>query len=160
MMTGTQNVNNILYHTMTLFFLLLFAIYDYRHHKIRNHPLCAFLVWCIFSIPLKAVSNPDISWQHHLLQSLWGAVSGFIILLGTALMTHGSIGGGDIKLVSLLGVLYGLNTLIYILFISCICILLHYGLIKLAKKKTLSAIPFAPYLFIGCACCVLPQLYF
>ena len=37
-MTGTPNVNKLLftYHALTLLFLAGFALYDKRHHRIRN----------------------------------------------------------------------------------------------------------------------------
>ena len=160
MMTGTQNVNSLfcLYHITTLIILFLFAVYDFRHHKIRNVHLCAFLFWCLFSIPLTAFIKSDTLWHIIFFHNLSGAFCGFSTIFTAALLTHGGIGGGDIKLVALLGFLYGTNGLVIILLISCAAIFVHFGLYRLLGKKILFAIPFAPYLFAGCTFYVLPNL--
>lgn len=66
------------------------------------------------------------------------------------MMTDGSIGGGDIKLVGLLGILYGASGLLAVLLASCLLVLLHDTFRRILKKKKLERIPFAPYLFWGC----------
>lgn len=161
MMTGIQSVNNhfVAYHAITLLFLFLFAVYDFRHHKIRNIPLSAFLIWCLFSIPITSFTESVTPWQAAFFHSLPGFFCGLLTILAAALFTQGGIGGGDIKFVALLGIIYGSNGLLTILLISCTIILAHYGLLKLSKKNLLFAIPFAPYLFAGCTLYMLPKLH-
>lgn len=161
MMTGTPNVNNIfsIYHIVTLLFLLLIALYDARHHKIRNTAMLAFFPWCLFSIPVTVYTLPVVTWQYVLLKSFLGFITGFCMFLFISLMTNGSIGGGDIKLVGLLGILYGTSGLIAVLSIACLMVLLHYFFFKLLKKRKKESIPFAPYLFFGCSIYILSQLF-
>lgn len=108
-MIGIPSVNSLqfIYQILTLVFLLLFAIYDIRHHRIRNTALIAFLIWCLFSIPLAGWAEPTIFWYQPLLKSGLGFVTGFMILFCVALVTNGGVGGGDIKLIAVLGILYG-----------------------------------------------------
>lgn len=58
-MTGIPNVSDLpfSYRLLTLFFLLLFAIYDYRHHKVRNAALLAFLFGAFFRCRLLSASR-------------------------------------------------------------------------------------------------------
>ena len=78
-----------------------------EHHRIRNTALIAFLIWCLFSIPLAGWAEPTIFWYQPLLKSGLGFVTGFMILFCVALVTNGGVGGGDIKLIAVLGILYG-----------------------------------------------------
>ena len=59
MTTGTANVNSLAaaYRLATLIPLLLFALYDYRHHLIRNAALLAFLPWCLLYFPVSLLNG-------------------------------------------------------------------------------------------------------
>ena len=133
------------YRVLTLFFLLLFALYDYRHHKIRNTALLAFLPWCLLSVPLAALNIPLVQ---ALLDGFLGFVSGFLLLFAIAMAT-GGIGGGDIKLVALLGIPFGASGLMCVLTLSCLAALLYFGCLKLCRKNRPYHLPFAPCLFVG-----------
>lgn len=161
MMTGIPNVNDIFcsYHLVTLLFLFMIAIYDVRHHKIRNKALLVFLLWCLFSLPITVFANASASWFTWIISCFLGSFTGFFMFLFLAMVTGGSIGGGDIKLVGILGLLYGLTGLLAVLIFACCIILLHYVYSKFLKNKTMVNIPFAPYLFLGAAIYILPQLY-
>lgn len=147
MMTGTPSVNDLsaAYRILTLFFLLLFALYDYRHHKIRNTALLIFLPWCLLSVPLAAFHIPLFQ---ALLASFLGFISGFLLLFAIAMAT-GGIGGGDIKLVALLGIPFGASGLMGVLTLSCMAALLYCGCLKLCGKNRPDHLPFAPCLFAG-----------
>ena len=160
MMTGTPNVNSLflLYHAVTLVFLFLIAWYDAKHHKIRNTSLLAFLLWCLCSIPVTLCTQPVLSCVYVLLYSFLGFISGFCMFLFLSMMTGGGIGRGDIKLVGLLGILYGASGLLAVLLASCLFALLHYTICRLFQHKKMERIPFAPYLFLGCIFYMLLQL--
>lgn len=160
MMTGTPNVNSLflLYHAVTLVFLFLIAWYDAKHHKIRNIALLAFLLWCLCSIPITLYTLPVLSTVYVLLYSFLGFITGFCMFLFISMMTDASIGGGDIKLVGLLGILYGASGLLAVLLTACLLVLLHDISRRILKKKKLERIPFAPYLFWGCVFYMLLQL--
>lgn len=159
-MTGILSVSNlfILYHIITLVFILLFAIYDQRHHKICNKPLLAFLIWCLFSIPVAIVADSVSPWYYPLLKSGLGFIIGFMILFCVALITKGGVGGGDIKLVAVLGIPFGAAGLLAILFISSVIAMIVLTILDRLNKLDVEHIPFAPYLFLGSLIYTVPQL--
>ena len=145
------------YHALTLLFLAGFALYDKRHHRIRNAALLVFLPWCLLSPLLMYHSFPDFSPAYWGIRSAMGLLAGFVLLLAVSLATNGGIGGGDIKLVALLGIPFGVSGLMTALVLSCLSALIHLGIRKACKKKAAKNIPFAPYLFFGCAGAMLLQ---
>ena len=134
-----------------------FALYDYRHHRIRNAALLAFLPWCLLYLLLAAYACPGTTFPEALLHCAMGFLSGFLLLLSVSLATDGGIGGGDIKLVALLGIPFGASGLMASLALSCFFALLHLGIRKACKRKAPGNIPFAPYLFFGCLAVTLIQ---
>ncbi len=151
-MTGIPNVNSSLffYHVLTMLPLAGFAFYDYRHHRIRNAALLAFLPWCLLYIPLTCSICPWITFPAILLHCAMGFLSGFLLLFSVSLATNGGIGGGDIKLTALLGIPFGASGLMEAVALSCLSALIHLGIRKACKRKPAGNIPFAPYLFFGC----------
>lgn len=100
---------------------------------------------------------PGLSPAYRGIRSAAGFLAGFVLLLAVSLATNGGIGGGDIKLVALLGIPFGVSGLMAALALSCIYALIHLGIRKAFKKKPAENIPFAPYLFFGCASAMLLQ---
>lgn len=134
------------YHVVTLVFLLWFAAYDHRHHRIRNAALLAFLPWCLLYIPAALTEAPTCL---VLLHCFLGFLCGFLLLLTVSLATGGGIGGGDIKLAAILGIPFGASGLMAVLAVSCILVLLHMGMLAICRKERSRQIPFAPYIFWG-----------
>ena len=159
-MTGILNVSNLftLYHIITLIFILFFAIYDQRHHKICNKPLLAFFIWCLFSIPVAIWAEPVLLWYLPVLKSSLGFITGFMLLFCVALITQGGVGGGDIKLVAVLGIPFGASGLLAVLFLSSVIAMVCLTILDRLDKLDAEHIPFAPYLFIGSLIYTLPQL--
>ena len=60
------------------------------------------------------------------------------------------IGGGDIKLVTVLGLYYGVFGLFQILILSGTAAIFAALPLRLQYKSKPTAIPFAPFLFLGC----------
>lgn len=157
-MTGIPNVSNLplTYRLLTLFFLLLLAIYDYRHHKVRNAALLAFLFWCLLSLPLTVCLNPWTSICAICLKSSAGFFTGLTLLLAISLLTDGGIGGGDIKLAALLGIIMGSSLLLLVMLTASLAAIIHLELRTLMKKKQITHLPFVPYLFLGSLYLLLP----
>lgn len=148
---GIPSVNNLflLYQILTLIFMLLFAVYDQKHHVIRNDALALFLLWCFLSIPIEIMCSNISSWYQPLLKSGLGFIAGFSILFCVALVSHGGVGGGDIKLVAVLGIPYGAFGLLCILFIASVMATIISSILSRMNKLDTEHIPFAPYLFLG-----------
>lgn len=151
MMTGTANVSSrlLLYRLLTLLALLFLARYDYRHHKVRNAALLAFLPWCLFSIPLSIRQEPFFPPVLIIIMAFLGFLCGGMLLLSISMATNGSIGGGDIKLVALLGICHGVSGILRILMLSSLLALIHLGCRFLLRKWTPTRIAFVPYLAAG-----------
>ena len=80
---------------------------------------------------------------------LLGAAAGFAILLSAAMLTHGGIGGGDIKLAAVLGLAAGLKGMLVTLIVASLGAAL-YGLFqKYVLKKEKLAIAFVPFMLAG-----------
>ena len=159
-MTGIPSVSRpqFFYYALTMLPLAGFALYDYRHHRIRNAALLAFLPWCLLYLPLAAYACPGSTFPEALLHCSMGFLSGFLLLLSVSLATNGGIGGGDIKLTALLGIPFGASELMAALVFSCLFALFHLGIRKACKRQAAGNIPFAPYLFFGCLAAILLQL--
>ncbi len=147
-MTGLPNENSLFlcYWTATLGILAVFAVYDWKYHKIRNRALLLFLPWCLLSIPL-AFRSSNTPFPTLLLQSGLGFLSGGLVLFFAAWMTQGGIGGGDIKLSALLGIPFPTEGVCRILLFSALTALLFF-LCRPAKDRPHS-LPFAPFLLWG-----------
>lgn len=126
-----------------------FALYDHRHHRIRNAALLAFLPWCILYLPLAAYAHPEAPFPEILLRCAMGFLSGLLLLLAVSLATDGGIGGGDVKLAALLGIPLGTAGLMAALIPACLLALSHIGVRKALGRQPVGNIAFAPYLFWG-----------
>lgn len=80
-----------------------------------------------------------------------GALLGLSVLLALRFLTHGGVGGGDLKLVLSLGALSGCPGILYVLGCSG-CLALPAALYgTVGKKKRRRELPFAPFLIISLA---------
>jgi leader peptidase (prepilin peptidase)/N-methyltransferase len=90
-----------------------------------------------------------------LIQSLMGLAFGFglfwsISVLGRAVLKKDAMGFGDVKLMGALGAFLGLESVIFITFISSLFgALIGVTFILLGKRDLQSRIPFGPYIALG-----------
>lgn len=135
MMTGIQNGSEFwsYYYSITLIILGILALYDIKYHKVKNKALLCFLPWSCLAM----IQTP--------ISSILGFSCAVILLLVTAIIGKEGIGGGDIKLIALLGMIFGLYGILFILILASILALLLSFLIK--EKR----IPFVPFLSIACS---------
>lgn len=136
-MIGIQNGNDFWNYYMIITLLILggFAFYDIKYHKVKNKALLCFLPWCCIAI------------VHSFSSSFFGFVCGTFVIVSTAILGKSEIGGGDIKLTALLGIIFGPYGILIILMLAC---LLALGICMPMKEKR---IPFVPFLSISC--CIL-----
>lgn len=80
-----------------------------------------------------------------------GAAVSFITLLSAALAakTGGGIGGGDIKLAAVMGIVYGPYRMIMILCIASVLAGVFIIITNKTRSTTTLALPFVPFLAIG-----------
>ena len=147
---GIQNVNSlwICYHSLSLLCLTAFAEYDIRHRKIKNAALIPFFFWCLLSIPVNLSMVPIIP-AFCFLEAVMGFLFGGLLLLIAAMVSNNGIGGGDIKLAALLGILYGPYGVLFILTAASLSALAFQALERFFYYRKLTSLPFAPFLFLG-----------
>ena len=107
-------------------------------------------LWCLFGILLKLILGIAHSLPLLIFKTCLGGSVGFFLLLIIAVATNGGIGGGDIKLVTVLGLYYGVFGLFQILILSGTAAIFAALPLRLQYKSKPTAIPFAPYLFLRC----------
>ena len=147
---GIQNVNSlwICYHSLSLLCLAAFAEYDIRHRKIKNAALIPFFFWCLLSIPVNLSMVPIIP-AFCFLEAVMVFLFGWLLLLIAAMVSNNGIGGGDIKLAALLGILYGPYGVLFILTAASLSALAFQALERFFYYRKLTSLPFAPFLFLG-----------
>ena len=138
----------ICYHSLSLLCLAAFAEYDIRHRKIKNAALIPFFFWCLLSIPVNLSMVPIIP-AFCFLEAVMGFLFGGLLLLIAAMVSNNGIGGGDIKLAALLGILYGPYGVLFILAAASLSALAFQALERFFYYRKWNTLPFAPFLFLG-----------
>lgn len=149
-MTGIQSVNSLWlwYHGLTLFILAAFAEYDIRHRKIKNRALIPFFFWCLLSIPVNLQTEPIFPF-FCVYEAVLGFLFGGLLLLTVSMISHNGIGGGDIKLAALMGILYGPYGILFILASASASVIFYHTMEKFLYCRRSLSLPFAPFLFLG-----------
>ena len=78
-----------------------------------------FSLWCLLQFPVLTLTGASSPLPAMLLQGILGAGLGFSLFLMISMATNGSIGGGDIQLVAILGFYYQAHGLFIIVLLSC-----------------------------------------
>ncbi len=125
-------------------FLVAIAVYDVRRQRIPN-----LAVYPAIGVALLvAFIRPDGEWWSFVLAGL--AAAGFFVVL--AVVSKGAMGGGDIKLAALIGLVAGWPGVLVAVFVAfavgAAVGLLLIGLGRLGRRDSL---PFAPALAVGAA---------
>ncbi len=121
-----------------------FSIYDIRRHRVPDKALLGFLPVALLSCggQILCTGPPVIP------SMLLGSAAGFGILLTSAMLTKGGIGGGDIKLAAILGLSAGLRRTIGLLGFASVAAVLA-GLVLRLMKKPDTHLPFVPFMTAG-----------
>lgn len=104
------------------------------------------LIWFAGIFLLERIFWPLTPWW----DSLLGAATGFILLLLIAFVSKGGMGGGDVKLYALLGLVLGFKLVLLSFFLSTLYGAVVGGLALLFKiVKRRQPIPFGPFIAAG-----------
>ncbi len=126
-------------------YLIYLSIYDIRHHKVTNNSVLMYVP----IVTLKCTVLVCMGTLLDYVPMILGAAAGFVILLSAAMLTHGGIGGGDIKLAAVLGLAAGLKGMLVTLLVASLGAAV-YGIIhKRILKKEKLAIAFVPFMLVG-----------
>lgn len=127
-----------------IFFAILLVIFfiDIDHQIIPNRLVLLLLAYTV----VIQVIAPMVPWPDALLGALLGG--GLFLLL--AVVSGGGMGGGDIKLVAVLGLWFGWAQLLLLMFLSFLGGGLVGGiLLVLGIKKRKDGVPFGPFLVLA-----------
>ena len=97
-----------------------------------------------------SIINPQVSFAYY----LGGGLLGFLFLFAIGIITKKAykketLGGGDIKLAILLGIITGYQGIILAIFIAALLGLLYSGIYALIKNNRINKIPFGPFLVVS-----------
>ena len=122
--------------------LVIISVSDIAYMVIPDKVLAFFLL--LFAA-VRLFHPLDPWWD-----SLLGAVTGFGILFLLAIISKGGMGGGDIKLFFVLGVVLGVKKTVFTLFFASFTGAL-FGIIRILLKgyQKRNPIPFGPFISIG-----------
>ena len=126
-------------------YLIYLSIYDIRHHKVTNNSILMYIP----VVMLKCTVNVCMGTLFDYVPMLLGAATGFGILLSAAMLTHGGIGGGDIKLAAVLGLAAGLKGMLVTLVMASLGAAIYGIVYKKVKKTNKLIIAFVPFMLAG-----------
>ncbi|MGH0678984.1 prepilin peptidase [Bacillus luti] len=128
--------------------LLIISVTDLVYMLIPNR----ILIWFSFLITLECIFVPLVTW----IDSIVGSGIIFILLYCVRRIYPEGLGGGDIKLLSLLGFIVGVKGIFIILFLASCFSLCFFGIgIALKRIEVRKPIPFGPFISLGAICYVL-----
>jgi len=165
---GIYPISNIQYPILYLLFwfyitssLIIIFVYDLKHYIIPDkvvYPAIGFtFIYKLFEILKFGYWELIGNWKLEIgnlitaLNPLVAAILAAVFFLGIVIFTRGrGMGGGDVKLAFLMGLLLGWPLVIVAVFSSFILgSIVGIFLILAGKKKMKSMIPFGPFLVIG-----------
>ena len=124
------------------------AVVDYKRHIIPNVLILFGLVFRSGVYAYEILSKAEL--KNILLNDLIGLAVGFGILAAASLLTRGSVGFGDAKLMGVTGIIAG-SFCTYSTLLASLIVSTAVSLIGLARKKIgrKDSIPFGPCIAIG-----------
>jgi Flp pilus assembly protein protease CpaA len=130
-------------------FVYAAAYLDLRTRKVPNKLVLAMLAAWLLIMSIYVVADIE-SAVECLVPSLIGGAAGGGFFLVMYLISGKGIGGGDIKLITVIGLCLTFAKLMPMLFISSLLTALYAGGLLLMKKATMkTAIPMVPFLYAG-----------
>ena len=136
--------------------LVVVAVIDWEHKLILNRIVFPSIVvilmvapfWNELGVPRTFLGNSGALGS--LLNSLGSGVGAFLLFLGILLAYPQGMGGGDVKLAGLLGLLVGFPGILVVIWVAIVAGgLVAISLIVLRKKGRKDAIAFGPFLSLA-----------
>lgn len=122
--------------------LMIIFVSDITYMVIPNKVLLFFLPWFVL---LRGI-EPLTPWT----SSIYGALVGAGIIAVIILLSKGGMGGGDLKLFGVLGIVLGLKQILLTFFLACIIgALISIFLMLFKKVDRKQAVPFGPYIVVA-----------
>lgn len=138
---------NFIFHCILGSLLIIIGVIDYKHTIIPNGLIIFGLsTGLIYRFVLPLFLRTEVLW----LDSIFGLLIGGGFFLLVAIVSKGNMGGGDIKLLGMLGFFLGVKKTMMIIFLSFfIGALFTLPLLILKKKGRKEMIPFGPFIALS-----------
>ena len=134
-----------IYMVVCSIFICIFFI-DLEHKIILDRFQIALMVLGVASI----FFDKDVAWGSHIIGGLGGFVVFYLISWGFEILRHKEgLGGGDVKLAGVVGLLLGWERLLLGLLIATIPAAIILAILSRGKEGEEREFPFAPFLVIG-----------
>lgn len=130
----------------------LFAItlYDLKYHIIPNRVLITLLGIKVVIVLLTIFTAKEISALFILIDMLIAGLAFLLIGVVCRFMNKNAIGMGDVKLLSVIGIILGVNDSFHMVITGMVCIFFVSVIGLFLKKLTRdSELPLAPFIFVG-----------
>ncbi len=138
---------DFLFYSFVLSILIVISFIDYDEQIIPDGLLLILLSGAII---YKLLNYFLLKLPLNLWDNIFGFLIGFALFFLIALISKGSMGGGDIKLIALLGLILGLKkTLLNILLSFIIGAIVSIVLLLTKRKGRKDAVPFGPFINIS-----------
>ncbi len=138
---------DFIFYSMIISILIVVSLIDYYHQII---PDLLVIIILISTIVHKTALYLIYEVPFELLNSVFGLLFGGVLFLIIALVSKGGMGGGDIKLISVLGFIFGFKrTILNILLSFIIGAFCSIFLLLFKVKGRKDAIPFGPFINIA-----------
>lgn len=137
-----------IYFDLLLMILCGFSLYDIKHRRVPNVALAFFVPFALAFICLQCQHRPL---GESVLYSAIGFLVGGLIPLVAAIFTNGGMGGGDIKLCALLGIIAGAYGILLILFFATLLAMVAGAIKRYLFRVKDEKLAFLPCLSIGVA---------
>ena len=139
----------MIYSIIAAYLLVLIMVTDFEQYVIFNKMLIPFaLIGAVYIFHL------NLPILNHLVAVFLGGAM-FLVL---ALITKGGIGGGDVKLVAVLGLWFGIDNLLFIITAASIMAgVTALIMIIFTKKSRRDYLAYGPYFSISAIYCLLPH---
>jgi len=146
---GTETYLRSLMNCMVLVWLAVLSYVDLKEKIIPNHMILLGIgFWVLLS--LLEIFLGGTHWKVILTFSLTGGLVCGGVLLVIALIGKSALGMGDVKMITVLGLLYGLMDTYSLLLLSMVVMaVVSVTLLLMKKVSKKTAIPMAPFVAIG-----------
>ncbi len=138
---------DFIFHCILSSLLIVIGFIDYKHTIIPDGLIIfGLIVGLVYRFILPLFLKLEIPWVDSILGLLIGG--GFFLLI--AIVSNGSMGGGDIKLMGMLGFFLGFKKIIMVTFLSFFIGAIFTLPLLLSKKKSRKdMIPFGPFIALS-----------
>jgi prepilin signal peptidase PulO-like enzyme (type II secretory pathway) len=140
---------NLFWMWFVIAVMIVIFVYDLKYYLILDKVVYPAIILAIFAVPL--LHSGGVLWWQATLNSLLAASIGGGFFLLQYLVSRGKwIGGGDVKMGFLMGLILGIKGLLTALFFSyTIGALFGLALIVFRRKTMKSQLPFGTFLAVG-----------